>query len=180
MTKPRFKLLQYKDLGSIFDNPFTYDDPCLPDLVWRELEDGNVVGSIVELPDHHLPDGLLFSGRTVAHQNLCARVAAWLLAQDRGYQAAHQDLVYPGGVADVVSTDHRLFAECGYTGHGKLLHALHAGLELLVASYSFEPVIFRRERPLVHFESYLKAQEEGAKRAVELLPVALHYKDKNV
>lgn len=169
-------LVHRSDIDSIFDWPFSYEDPRLRDLYWDELESGNVLGLIVELPENNLPDPLLFSGRTMEHQRLCSQVAAWMSADGRGYSAAAKDLGYDGGLADVVSADGNLFAECGYTRVSKVLHGLHSGLEILVASYNFAPVLFRRTG-VMHFERYLKDLEEGARAAVERVPIALRYED---
>lgn len=168
--------LQYADLGSIFDNPFVYEDPCLPDLLWSELEDEHVTATVIDLPEDDLPALEHFSGLTPGHQKICAQVAAWLLSTGRGYSAANKDLGYPGGISDVASADGTLFAECGYTHVGKILRGLHGDFEMVVASYSFEPVLFRRVAAM-HFETYLKKQEDDARRTVELLPIALRYKD---
>lgn len=176
MTAESIKLLRHADLRAIFDNTFAYEDPCLLDLFWSELEDARVVGSWIDLPVYKLPEFSLFSGRTIGHQRLCAQVAAWLLAYGRGFSTTNQSLAYSGGVADVASTDGKVLAECGYTGVGKILRGLHEGFEMIVASYSFDPVLFRCAG-VMHFESYLRRLEEGAQRTVELLPVALHYKD---
>lgn len=168
--------LKYTDIGSIFDNPFIYEDPCLPDLFWRELEDARVTTTVIDLPKDDLPALEHFSGRTPGHQKLCAQVAAWLLATGREYSTVNSDLGYPGGISDVASADGTLFAECGYTNVGKILRGLHGGFEMVVASYSFEPVLFRRVDTL-HFAAYLKKQEEDARKTVELLPIALRYED---
>jgi len=168
--------LQYADIGSIFDNPFVYEDPCLPDLFWRELEDDRVTATAVDLPEDNLPALEHFSGLTSGHQKLCAQVAAWLLSTGREYSSANKDLRYPGGISDVSSADGKLFAECGYTHVDKILRGLHGGFEVVVASYSFEPVLFRRVSAM-HFGTYLKKQEDDARRTVELLPIALRYED---
>jgi hypothetical protein len=168
--------IKRSDIGAIFDNPFTYEDPRLPDLFWRELEDKHVVTFKIDLPEQNLPALAHFSGRTPGHQKLCAQVAAWLCLMGREYTALNKDLGYPGGVADVASVDLALFAECGYTRVGKILHGLQAGFEMVVASYSFDPVLFWRVSTM-HFDDYLRKLEEGARRAVELLPIALRYED---
>jgi hypothetical protein len=170
--------LNYADIGLIFDNQFFYEDSCLPNLLWRELEDERVTITVITLPTENLPDSMLFSGRTIVHQKLCAQVAAWLLLAGRGYSAANRDLGYAGGISDVASADGRLFAECGYTHVGKILRGLHDGCEIVVASYSFEPVIFRRAG-VMHFEAYLKKQEEKARETVNLLPTVLRYEDRH-
>lgn len=170
--------LQHTDFGSIFDNPFVYEDPWLPDLFWRELEDDHVTTTVFNLPVDGLPALDHFSGLTPGHQQLCAQVAAWLLSTGRNYSVATKALGYPGGIADVASADGTLFAECGYTHVGKILRGLHGGFEMVVASYSFEPVLFRRVSAM-HFETYLKKQEDDARRTVELLPIALRYEDRN-
>lgn len=168
--------LQYTDIRLIFDNPFVYEDPCLSDLFWRELKNRRVTTTAIDLPEHGLPALGHFSGRTPKHQKLCAQVAAWLLSTGREYSVVNKDLGYPGGISDVASADGTLFAECGHTNVGKILRGLHGGFDMMVVSYSFEPVLFRRVSVML-FETYLKKQEYEAQKAVELLSIALCYKD---
>ncbi len=165
-----------RDLDDIFIDPFDVDFRCMPDLMWREIQDGAIQAWKITLPMRRLPEPLQFSGQTFAHQKLCAQVAAWLRSNRRGFTSATRDLRYEGGIADVTSRDRRIFAECGFTKVRKILDGLRAGREMVVASYHFDPVLFRGAR-LSHYEPWLVELEEEARQTVEKLPIALRYED---
>lgn len=120
---------------------FTVDDPLVgtsdPRTILRLqslLDDGSVVCEHVTLPEAG-PSPKLFGGRTEAHKDLCSRAAGWLVAQKLGYSSAPSTLHYPGGVADVVDKNGRLFVECGYTRADKVLLAIDRGLSVMIVPH---------------------------------------------
>lgn len=164
------------DLDNIFVDPFGFDFQCLPDLMWREIENGAVRMWKIELPTRRLPETSQFSGRSLEHRYLCARVAAWLRLNRGGFVSATKDLGYQGGLADVASRDRRTFAECGYTKVRKILDGLHADCAMIIASYHFEPLLFQSSR-LLHYERWLEELKEELRRTAEKMPIAMRYED---
>ena len=164
------------DIDDIFIDPFDVDFRRMPDLMWREMQSGSIQTWKILLPTRRLPEPLQFSGRTPAHQMLCSQVAAWLRSNHKGFTRAVKDLGYQGGIADVASCDRQIFAECGYTKVRKILDGLHTGCTMIVASYHFDPVLFRSGR-LAHYERWLADLEVEARQTVEKLPIALRYED---
>ena len=159
------------DMDSVFDDPFDAELPSKQswrDRIWRELEHGRVAVTGIYLPEveFDLRHFETFSGRTIGHKRLCARVAAWLKQKGRDWTAT--SLGYAGGVADVASVDQRLFAECGYTKPEKILWGLNEGLDMLVASYSFVPLLFQRSCPMF-FRYYSRDLERRKREAVSKL-----------
>jgi hypothetical protein len=164
------------DLDDIFVDPFDVDFRRMPDLLWKEIRDNSIQTWKITLPTCRLPELAQFSGQTITHQRLCAQVAAWLRSNRRGFTSAARALGYQGGIADVASRDRRIFAECGYTKVHKILEGLHAGCTMIVASYYFEPVLFRSGR-LFHYERWCVELEEEKRQTVEKLSIALRYEE---
>lgn len=75
----------------------------------------------------------MFSGGD-AHQRICARAALWLEGRGLDWQDGNC-LYYPGGVADVLSSDGSIAVEAGYTNAAKIIEALYAKISMLVAPY---------------------------------------------
>jgi hypothetical protein len=165
--------LVHSDIHEIFPDTWGAESWRWRDWLWREIEDGNVSTHEVILPTRHLPPIERFSGRTDEHRLLCARVAAWLTLNGRGFSAC--ELGYQGGIADVRSEDFKIYVECGSTRSQKIIEGLDAGLDMVVAAYGFRPLLFRRVREL-HFGPMMT---EMLKATVERLPIALRYEDRH-
>jgi hypothetical protein len=62
------------------------------------------------------------------------RAALWLEGRGLDWQDGNC-LYYPGGVADVLSSDESIAAEAGYTNVTKIIESLYAKVSVLVAPY---------------------------------------------
>lgn len=108
---------------------------------WEDLAEGDVKIRRVGLPPPMI-DPSCFEGKE-EHRRLCASAAAWLDREGRGWQIENRRYPWgsPGGLADLVSRDGKLFVEAGNTDLDKVVQALRDGCEVLLVPFAFAGVV---------------------------------------
>jgi len=130
----RFKAAHVADvLTAAFSNRFSSH------LAWQDLAGGGVKIARVGLPPPTPALVECFREGGLDHRKLCASAAAWLDREGRGWRHPGPDS--PGGLADLVSRDGKLFVEAGDTSLDKVVEALRNGVEVLLVPYGFGGVV---------------------------------------